>query len=161
MILSAVCRGGRRPSTSPPESSRPAGVSRSGLSFPNGFRLSAARRLVVAAALPVLPAAGLACPPPAVAGDVAAEAAAAPHLLDLSARTESAAPSGAGFRPAFDPAVLHYGIPCARTDVLTLALTAPAGASASDDPCAAAGGSWAAAPDRRDLPHMPFDSINS
>ena len=156
----AVCRGGRRPSTSPPESSRPAGGPLSGRHSPDRLPRPATclRRFLLAAALLCLPAAGLVCPPPAVAGDGASDA---PRLLDLAARTESADPTGAGFRPAFDPAVFHYGIPCAGTDVLALALTAPPGAPASDDSCAVADGSRAAALDRRDVPHIPIDSINA
>ena len=58
-----------------------------------------------------------------------------PMLRDLAAQVDSARSAAASddvaMRPAFDPRITHYGIPCAAQDVMTVSFVAPAGVRVS------------------------------
>ena len=56
-----------------------------------------------------------------------------PMLTALDARADSgrAEAEDAGLRPAFDPRIRHYGLPCAERDVMTVSFAAPPGARVS------------------------------
>ena len=56
-----------------------------------------------------------------------------PMLTALDARTDSGRTQGedAGLRPAFDPRIRHYGLPCAERDVMTVSFAAPPGVRVS------------------------------
>ena len=56
-----------------------------------------------------------------------------PMLTALDARTDSgrAEAEDAGLRPAFDPRIRHYGLPCAERDVMTVSFAAPPGVRVS------------------------------
>ena len=56
-----------------------------------------------------------------------------PMLTALDARADSGRTQGedAGLRPAFDPRIRHYGLPCAERDVMTVSFAAPPGVRVS------------------------------
>ena len=56
-----------------------------------------------------------------------------PMLTALDARADSgrAEAEDAGLRPAFDPRIRHYGLPCAERDVMTVSFAAPPGVRVS------------------------------
>ena len=56
-----------------------------------------------------------------------------PMLTALDARADSGRTEAedAGLRPAFDPRIRHYGLPCAERDVMTVSFAAPPGVRVS------------------------------
>ena len=70
---------------------------------------------------------------PAQAVATLAHATVGPMLTALDARADSARAhtQDAGLRPAFDPRIRHYGLPCAERDVMTVSFAAPSGVRVS------------------------------